>query len=62
MVAQVEKKNHQQVKEQVDKLLEVNKNLNHFKTVEQMKYILPEYKSKNSIYKDLDFNSMKVIK
>lgn len=62
MVAQVEKKNHQQVKEQVDKLLQVNKNLNHFKTVEQMKYILPEYKSKNSIYKDLDFNNMKVIK
>ncbi len=62
MVARVEKKNHQQVREQVDKLLQVNKNLNHFKTVEQMKYILPEYKSKNSIYKDLDFNNMKVIK
>jgi len=61
MIARVEEKSYSEVKEQVERLLHINKNMNNYKVVEQMKYMVPEYKSKNSIYKDLDYNSMKII-
>ena len=61
MIARIEEKNHSEVKGQVDRLLQVNRNLNHYEIVEQMKYIVPEFKSKNSVFKELDYNNMRII-
>ena len=61
MIARIEEKNHSEVKGQVDRLLQVNRNMNHYEIVEQMKYIVPEFKSKNSVFKELDYNNMRII-
>ncbi len=61
MIARVEEKSHSEVKSQVDRLLQINRNLNHYEIVEQMKYMVPEFKSKNSAFKELDYNNMRII-
>ena len=61
MIARVEEKKYEEVSKQVDRLLQINRNLNHYEIVEQMKYIVPEFKSKNSVFKELDYNNMRII-
>ena len=61
MIARVEEKNYDDVKEQVDRLLQINRNLNHYEIVEQMKFMVPEFKSQNSVFKELDYNNMRII-
>ena len=61
MIARVEEKKYDEVNKQVGRLLQINRNLNHYEIVEQMKYIVPEFKSKNSVFKELDYNNMRII-
>jgi len=61
MIARVEEKNYHEVKGQVDRLIQISKNLNQYEIVKEMKFMVPEFKSKNSVFKDLDYNNMKII-
>lgn len=53
-VARVRKYSYEEVKEQVNCLIEIAKEYNANRTVQYMKTMVPEYKSQNSIYTKLD--------
>ncbi len=53
-VAKVRKYSYEEVKEQVNCLIEIAKEYNAIRTVQYMKTMVPEYKSQNSIYTKLD--------
>ena len=53
-VARVRKYSYEEVKEQVNCLIEIAKEYNANRTVQYMKTMVPEYKSQNSIYMKLD--------
>ena len=53
-VARVRKYSYEEVKEQVNCLIEIAKEYNATRTVQYMKTMVPEYKSQNSIYTKLD--------
>ena len=53
-VARVRKYSYEEVKEQVNCLIEIAKEYNATRTVQYMKTMVPEYKSQNSIYTRLD--------
>jgi len=61
MIARVEEKNYIEVKDQVERLMQINRNLNHYEIVEQMKFMVPEFKSQNSVFKELDYNHMRIV-
>ncbi len=54
MVAKVRKYNFAQVSAQISELIELVKTQDNFKIVAKMKQIVPEFKSENSIYEELD--------
>jgi FlaA1/EpsC-like NDP-sugar epimerase len=54
MVAKVRKYDYDDVTTSIDQLIQCAKEGKVFPTVQMMKNIVPEYKSKNSIYEQLD--------
>lgn len=54
MVAKVREVEFDEVSNMVDELIEISKADKPFQTVAQMKKIVPEFKSKNSVYEKLD--------
>ncbi|MBP3767186.1 MAG: polysaccharide biosynthesis protein [Prevotella sp.] len=53
-IAEVREYDYDQVSKDIDELIEVSKQYNDMATVKKMKEIVPEYKSNNSIYEQLD--------
>ena len=53
-IAQVREYDYDQVSKEIDELIEVSKQYNDMATVKKLKEIVPEYKSNNSIYEQLD--------
>jgi len=53
-IAEVREYDFDEVKQQIDDLIELSKQYNNMETVRKMKEIVPEYKSNNSIYEQLD--------
>ena len=54
MVAKVREFDFEQVSARVDELIEISRKSKPFTTVKLMKQLVPEYKSNNSIYEQLD--------
>ena len=55
-IAEVREYDYEQVCKDIDELVEISKHYNDMDTVRKMKEIVPEYKSNNSIYEELDKN------
>ena len=53
-IAEVREYDYEQVCKDIDELVEISKHYNDMDTVRKMKEIVPEYKSNNSIYEELD--------
>ena len=53
-IAQVREYDYDEVCQEIDDLVQVAKQFDDMKTVGKMKQIVPEYKSNNSIYSQLD--------
>ena len=53
-IAQVRQYDYNDVSKQIDKLVETSYHYDDMETVRIMKQIVPEYKSKNSVYESLD--------
>jgi FlaA1/EpsC-like NDP-sugar epimerase len=53
-IAEVREYNYEQVCKDIDDLIEISKRYDNMATVMKMKEIVPEYKSNNSIYEELD--------
>jgi FlaA1/EpsC-like NDP-sugar epimerase len=53
-IAEVRKYDYEEVCKDIDDLIEISKQYDDMKTVKKMKEIVPEYKSNNSIYEQLD--------
>lgn len=58
MIAKVRKYDISQVQEQFKDLLNLQKHHNNMKIVRKMKEIVPEFKSQNSIYEELDIEAL----
>ena len=43
-----------QVSKDIDELIDISKHYDNMATVKKMKEIVPEYKSNNSVYEELD--------
>ena len=54
LVAKVREYDYQEVAEQIEALIQLAKTGKVFPTVKLMKQIVPEFKSKNSVYEELD--------
>jgi hypothetical protein len=54
MIAKVRKYPYNEVKEQIQELIDVLAEQNNMSIVNQMKKIIPEFISQNSIYEQLD--------
>ena len=53
-IAEVREFDYEMVSKDIDELIEISKQFNDMETVRKMKEIVPEYKSNNSIYEELD--------
>ena len=53
-IAQVREYDYDQVLKDVDELIAISRNYDNMATVRKMKEIVPEYKSNNSVYEELD--------
>ena len=53
-IAEVREYDYAQVSKEIDELIEISKKYDDMATVKKMKEIVPEYKSNNSIYEQLD--------
>ncbi len=53
-IAEVRPYDYRQVCQDIDELIAISKNYNDMETVRKMKQIVPEYKSNNSVYEELD--------
>jgi len=53
-IAEVRQYEYDVVSKEIDELIEISKHYDDMETVRKMKKIVPEYKSKNSIYEELD--------
>ena len=53
-IAQVREYDFQQVSKDIDELIEISKKYDDMATVKKMKEIVPEFKSNNSVYEQLD--------
>ena len=54
MIAKVREFDFKQVSEQIDQLIQMSEQNKPFTTVRQMKTLVPEFISRNSIYEQLD--------
>lgn len=59
-IADVRPYDYEQVSAAIDELIAVSKRYNDMETVRKMKQIVPEYKSNNSVYEELDLPSKPV--
>ncbi len=57
MIAQVREANYEEIKTQINELIELYVGQNNMSIVQKMKLIVPEFKSKNSLYAQLDAES-----
>ena len=55
-IASVREYDYGEVNQEIEELIETSKLFDDMATVRKMKHIVPEYKSKNSIYEELDRN------
>ena len=53
-IAEVREYDYEAVSKEINELIEISKRFNDMETVRKMKEIVPEYKSNNSIYEELD--------
>ena len=53
-IAEVREYEFEQVSKDIDELVAISKNYDDMATVKKMKEIVPEYKSNNSVYEELD--------
>ena len=53
-IAEVREYDYDQVNKDIDELVEISKHYDDMETVRKMKEIVPEYKSNNSVYEELD--------
>ena len=53
-IAEVREHDYEQVCKDIDELIEISKQFHDMETVRKMKEIVPEYKSNNSVYEELD--------
>ncbi|MCR5679445.1 MAG: polysaccharide biosynthesis protein [Prevotella sp.] len=53
-IAQVREYEYGEVSKAIDELIAISKNFDNMETVRKMKQIVPEYKSNNSVYEQLD--------
>jgi FlaA1/EpsC-like NDP-sugar epimerase len=53
-IAEVREYDYKEVEKDIDELIELSKQYDNMATVAKMKEIVPEYKSNNSIYEQLD--------
>ena len=53
-IAEVREYDYNQVSKEIDELIEISKQYDDMATVKKMKEIVPEYKSNNSVYEQLD--------
>ena len=53
-IAEVREYDYQKVSKEIDDLIEISKHYDDMATVKKMKEIVPEYKSNNSKYEELD--------
>jgi FlaA1/EpsC-like NDP-sugar epimerase len=53
-IAEVRKYDYAEVSKDIDELIEISKHYDNMATVKKMKEIVPEYKSNNSVYEELD--------
>ena len=53
-IAQVRDYDFDKVSKDIDELVEIAKTFDKMSTVKKMKEIVPEYKSNNSVYEELD--------
>ena len=53
-IAQVREYDYEQVCKDIDNLIDISKHFNNMDTVRKMKQIVPEYKSNNSVYEEID--------
>ena len=54
MIANVQEYDYDEVAKEIDELIELSRSFNDFSIVAKMKEIVPEFRSKNSIYESLD--------
>jgi FlaA1/EpsC-like NDP-sugar epimerase len=54
MIARVGEYGYEEIKNQTDQLLEIARKYDNYEIVRQMKAIVPEFKSQNSVYEKLD--------
>ena len=59
-IAQVREYDYDEVSKEIDELVEISKRFDNMETVRKMKEIVPEYKSNNSVYEQLDAELAKV--
>ena len=59
-IAEVRSYDYDQVCQDINELIAVSKHYNNMETVRKMKQIVPEYKSNNSVYEELDLPMKKV--
>ena len=53
-IAKVREYDYDEVCREIEELISISKEYDNMATVKKMKQIVPEYKSKNSIYEELD--------
>lgn len=53
-IAEVRQYDYDEVNKNIEELTEIAKEFDNMATVKKMKEIVPEYKSNNSIYEELD--------
>ena len=53
-IAEVREYDFDEISKDIDELIEISKNYDNMATVKKMKAIVPEYKSNNSVYEQLD--------
>ena len=56
-IAQVREYDYDEVSKEIEELVEISKRFDDMETVRKMKEIVPEYKSNNSVYEQLDAQS-----
>ena len=61
-IAKVREYDYDQVKKDVEELIEISKRYDNMATVRKMKEIVPEFKSNNSVYEKLDQEKLKIVK
>ena len=60
-IAEVREYDYEQVNKEIEELIAISRNFDNMATVKKMKEIVPEYKSNNSVYEELDAADHKAV-